>query len=120
MSARKSRSKGSGASKRLKGTSTAKDDNINKKAKTGAPQANAAHMFNANVKPQLETDIRAIRDAAGPINGRTLGVQARSILLVVVYILQLAWRGTLTEAVLGAASYLGMSASMTLWPLVKH
>ena len=73
-----------------------------------------------NVKPQLETDIRAIRDSAGPLAGRTLGVQARSILLVVVYILQLAWRGTLTEAVLGAARYLGVSVGITLWPLVKH
>ena len=120
MSARKLRSKGSAVSKRQKGTSTAAVGCVNKKAKTGAAQATEAHMFNTNVKPVLEADIRAIRDAAGPLNGRTLGAQARSILLCVVYILQLAWRGTVTEAVVGAAAYLGVSTSNTLFPLVKH
>ena len=90
------------------------------KSKTGAPQATEAAQFNTNVKPVLEADIRAIRDAVGPLNDRMLGAQARSILLCVVYILQLAWSCGITQAVVGAAGYLGVSAANTLWPLVKH
>ena len=85
------------------------------KSKTGAPQATEAAQFNTNVKPVLEADIRAIRDAVGPLNGRTLGAQARSILLCVVYILQLAWSCGITQAVVGAAGYLGVSAANTMW-----
>ena len=84
------------------------------KSKTGAPQATEAAQFNTNVTPVLEADIRAIRDAVGPLNGRTLGAQARSILLCVVYILQLAWSCRITQVVVGAAGYLGVSAAKTL------
>ena len=120
MSARKSRSK---ADRRRNEQNSAVGDagvTASKKRKMAGQLGSAAAQFNNNVKPVLETDIRAIREAVGPLNGRTLGAQARSILLSVVYILQLAWRGTITEAVLGAAAYLGVSAANTVWPLVKH
>ena len=110
-----SRSKGPGASKLQNGTSTAKAGDVNKKAKSCTAEATAAAQFNTNVKPVLEADIRAIRDAVGPLNCRTLGAQARSILLCVVCILQLAWSCGSTQAVVGAAGYLGVSAANTLW-----
>ena len=114
MSGRKAQGKRSAAKRRQNSDSQNEVGGGGKKTKKDTVEATAAHVFNTNVKPVLEADITAIRDAEGPQYGRSLGAQARTILLSVVYILQLAWRGSVTQAVLGAAACLGVSAPRIL------